>query len=128
MTAPTTESSHSPTSPAIPSSRSWDDDPDKADDDDAKAWDAEFVKVDKSTLLDLIQAANYLNIKNLLDLTSQTVANMIKGRSPELIRKHFSIENDFTPEEEEEAEIRREKQSFLIKCLYICFSCCVSTQ
>jgi hypothetical protein len=26
-----------------------------------------------------IQAANYLNIKNLLDLTCLTVANMIKG-------------------------------------------------
>jgi len=27
----------------------------------------------------LVQAANYLNIKSLLDLTCQTVANMIKG-------------------------------------------------
>ena len=26
-----------------------------------------------------VQAANYLNIKSLLDLTCQTVANMIKG-------------------------------------------------
>jgi hypothetical protein len=28
----------------------------------------------------LLQAANYLNIKGLLDLTCQTVANMIKGQ------------------------------------------------
>ena len=29
-----------------------------------------------------LQAANYLNIKNLLDLTCLTVANMIKGAEP----------------------------------------------
>ena len=55
-----------------------DDKPAKSED-EAKAWDAEFVKVDQATLFDLILAANYLNIKGLLDLTCQTVANMIKG-------------------------------------------------
>jgi len=73
-----------------------------------KAWDADFVKVDQATLFDLILAANYLNIKNLLDLTCQTVADMIKGKTPEEIRKTFNIKNDFTPEEEE--EVRRENQ------------------
>ena len=55
-----------------------------------------------------MQAANYLNIKSLLDLTCQTVAQMIKGKTPEEIRKTFNIKNDFTPEEEE--EVRRENQ------------------
>ncbi|GLT91973.1 hypothetical protein SLE2022_098330 [Rubroshorea leprosula] len=76
--------------------------------DELKAWDADFVKVDQVTLFDLILAANYLNIKDLLDLTCETVADMIKGRTPEEIRKTFSIKNDFTPEEEE--EVRRENQ------------------
>ena len=49
-----------------------------------------------------MQAANYLNIKPLLDLTCKTVADMIKGKTPEEIRAHFNIQNDFTPEEEEE--------------------------
>lgn len=75
---------------------------------DIKAWDNEFVKVDQATLFQLILAANYLNIKNLLDLTCCTVANMIKGKTPEEIRKQFNIKNDFTPEEEE--EVRRENQ------------------
>ncbi|KAL1322673.1 hypothetical protein HN51_067664 [Arachis hypogaea] len=79
-----------------------------ASEEDLKMWDAEFVKVDQATLFDLILAANYLNIKSLLDLTCQTVADMIKGKTPEEIRKTFNIKNDFTPEEEE--EIRRENQ------------------
>ena len=33
---------------------------------------------------------------------------MIKGKTPEEIRKTFNIPNDFTPEEEE--EVRRENQ------------------
>lgn len=54
------------------------------------------------------QAANYLDIKALLDVGCKTVANMIKGKSPEEIRKTFNITNDFTPEEEE--QIRRENE------------------
>ncbi|XP_056691744.1 SKP1-like protein 1A [Spinacia oleracea] len=61
-----------------------------------------------NTLFDLILAANYLDIKSLLDLTCQTVADMIKGKTPEDIRKIFHIKNDFT--EKEEAEIRKENQ------------------
>ncbi|XP_055815516.1 SKP1-like protein 1B [Solanum dulcamara] len=79
---------------------------DKAAEDELKTFDVEFVKVDQGTLFDLILAANFLNIKSLLDLTCQTVADMIKGKTPEEIRKTFNIKNDFTPEEEE--EVRRE--------------------
>ncbi|KAG0337092.1 hypothetical protein BG004_007787 [Podila humilis] len=78
--------------------------------DDAAAeieeWDLEYCKVDQGTLYELILAANYLDIKPLLDLTCKTVANMIKGKSPEEIRKTFNITNDFTPEEQDQA--RRE--------------------
>merc|ERR1711916_387803 len=64
--------------------------------------DAEFCKVDQDELLALILAANYLDIKPLLDLTCKTVANLIKGTTPEQIRQTFNIKNDFTPEEEEQ--------------------------
>lgn len=74
----------------------------KEEDEDLKKFDKDFVEVDQGTLFHLISAANYLNIKTLLDLTCQTVADMIKGKTPEQIRTHFNIENDFTPEEEEE--------------------------
>ncbi|MCI42057.1 SKP1-like protein, partial [Trifolium medium] len=39
--------------------------------DDLKAWDLDFVKVDTATLFELILAPNYLDIKSLLDLTCQ---------------------------------------------------------
>ncbi|KAH0456897.1 hypothetical protein IEQ34_014804 [Dendrobium chrysotoxum] len=73
-----------------------------------KEWDADFVNVDPVTLFDLILAANYLYIQGLLNFTCQIVADMIRGKTPEEIRRMFNIKDDFTPEEEE--EIRRENQ------------------
>jgi hypothetical protein len=43
-----------------------------------------------------------------LNTGCKIVANMIKGKSPEEIRRTFNIQNDFTPEEEE--QIRRENE------------------
>lgn len=52
------------------------------------------------------QAANFLDIKPMLDLTCKTVAKMITGKTPEEIRAQFNIQNDFTPAEEE--QVRKE--------------------
>ena len=76
--------------------------------DDISDWDKKFLLVDQGTLFELILAANYLDIKGLLDVTCKTVANMIKGKAPEDIRKTFNIKNDFSPEEEE--QVRRENE------------------
>ena len=73
---------------------------------DDQLWDVNYVKVDDETLFNLILAANYLDIKPLLDLTCKAVADEIKGKTPEEIRTRFNIKNDFTPEEEE--EVKRE--------------------
>lgn len=75
---------------------------------DIDEWDQKYMQVDQEMLFELILAANYLDIKPLLDVGCKTVANMIKGKSPEEIRKTFNIVNDFTPEEEE--QIRRENE------------------
>ncbi|KAK4232059.1 Skp1 family, dimerization domain-containing protein [Podospora fimiseda] len=75
---------------------------------DIDEWDQKFMQVDQEMLFEIILAANYMDIKALLDVGCKTVANMIKGKSPEEIRKTFNITNDFTPEEEE--QIRRENE------------------
>ncbi|KAL6712816.1 hypothetical protein ACLMJK_009657 [Lecanora helva] len=93
------------------------DDPPVTTDDDADSrkkttdideWDQKFMQVDQEMLFEIILAANYLDIKQLLDVGCKTVANMIKGKTPEEIRKTFNIQNDFTPEEED--QIRRENE------------------
>jgi len=77
-------------------------------DKELEEWDKNFIAVDQAVLYELILAANYLYIKGLLDLCCKTVADIIKGKTPQEIREYFHIENDFTPEEEE--EVRRENQ------------------
>lgn len=71
-------------------------------------WDNEFVSIEQEILFELILAANYLDIKGLLDLTCAKVASLIKGKTPEEIRTQFNISNDFTPEEE--AQVREENK------------------
>lgn len=71
-------------------------------------WYADFVDVEQVLLFELILAANYMDIKPLLDLTCATVAGMIKGKTPEDIRQTFGIQNDFSPEEE--AQVREENK------------------
>jgi S-phase kinase-associated protein 1 len=71
-------------------------------------WYADFVNVEQVMLFELILAANYMDIKPLLDLTCATVASMIKGKTPEEIRQTFNITNDFSPEEE--AQVREENR------------------
>jgi S-phase kinase-associated protein 1 len=71
-------------------------------------WDLNFLNVDQATLFQLINAANFLDIKPLLDATSYKVCSMIRGKTPEEIRRTFNIRNDFTPEEEEAALMKME--------------------
>ncbi|KAH8273071.1 hypothetical protein KR018_012321, partial [Drosophila ironensis] len=83
------------------------DDPEPIDDQDndyydMTLWDADFINVNKETLYELINAANYLDIQGLLELTCKGLANMIKGRTPDEVRRAFNIKKDFSPEEEEQ--------------------------
>ena len=63
-------------------------------------WYADFIEMEQEILFEIVLAANYLDIKQLLELSCAKVASMIKGKSVQEVRNLFNIQNDFTPEEE----------------------------
>ncbi|KAF3442229.1 hypothetical protein FNV43_RR16145 [Rhamnella rubrinervis] len=83
----------------------------KARNGDAPAAKEELEEFDRSfvkdnienglTMRGLLLAANYLDAKELLEFLIGEVANHIKNKSPEYLRRYFNIINDFTDEEEQ---------------------------
>lgn len=71
-------------------------------DEELRIWDEIFGGVDMKTLLNLVNAVNYLNIQGLLNVTCKKVAGKMEGMRVEEIRQAFNITNDYTAEEEEE--------------------------
>lgn len=69
-------------------------------------WDKEFLQKENATLFALIDRSNYFHIDEMLQLCCWKVASLIKGKTPEEIRKQFGIEDDF--DENEKAEIQKE--------------------
>ena len=65
-------------------------------------WDYNFIDVDINTIFEIINASNYLNIPPLLELASAKMASIIKGKTTEEVRQLFGIQNEFTPEEEQQ--------------------------
>jgi S-phase kinase-associated protein 1 len=56
-------------------------------------WDKKFMDLDRSIIFDIILAANYLDMEELLNLGCKTIANnYIKGKSADEIREIFGIE------------------------------------
>jgi S-phase kinase-associated protein 1 len=65
-------------------------------------WEKEFFNMDYKLLSELSNAANFMDIKPLLEGCCCTFAYMIKGKTPEQIREMFNLEDDLTPEEKEQ--------------------------
>eukprot|EP00906_Rhabdomonas_costata_P012202 RCo017429 len=72
-------------------------------------WDRDFLYTDlvkggdekqHELLVDCIMAANFLNLKELLDLTIACLASMFKGKTVEQMRETFGFRNELSPEEE----------------------------
>ncbi|XP_047962993.1 SKP1-like protein 21 isoform X1 [Salvia hispanica] len=64
-----------------------------------KSFDEKFVRMDTKRLCELTSAADSLQLKSLVDLTSRALARVIEGKTPEEIREIFHLPDDLTEEE-----------------------------
>ncbi|KAM3262527.1 hypothetical protein ACQJBY_052946 [Aegilops geniculata] len=64
-----------------------------------KSFDEKFVRIDTEKLCELTSAADSLQLKPLVDLTSRALARIIEGKTPEEIRDIFHLPDDLTEEE-----------------------------
>jgi len=76
-------------------------------DEDKQTWINEYketmtAKEQLPLLFSTMNAANFMNVENLLDELCKFVAEMIAQRTPNEILDHFNIKKDATWEEEQE--------------------------
>lgn len=64
-----------------------------------KVFDEKFMRMDTKRLCELTSAADSLQLKPLVDLTSRALARLIEGKTPEEIRDIFHLPDDLTEEE-----------------------------
>ncbi|CAL1379615.1 unnamed protein product [Linum trigynum] len=64
-----------------------------------KCFDEKFIRMDTKRLCELTSAADSLQLKPLVDLTSRALARIIEGKTPEEIREIFHLPDDLTEEE-----------------------------
>ena len=61
-----------------------------------KQFDERFIRLETRMLCELTSAADSLDLKTIVDLTSRALARMIEGKSPEEIRETFQLPDDLT--------------------------------
>lgn len=64
-----------------------------------KTFDEKFIKIETKRLCELTSAADNLQLKPLVDLTSRALARKIERKTPEEIRETFHLPDDLTEEE-----------------------------
>ncbi len=64
----------------------------------------------QSDVFKLLIAANYMDIKKLLDFGCKTVADWMTGKTPQEIRDLFGIENDLEDKEKKDGDKKSEEE------------------
>ena len=68
---------------------------------DLNYFDKIYFDIDRELLFDVLVAANYLNVPNLLFVGCKILAKELKGRNAEEVRKLWKIKCDLDPQEVE---------------------------
>ena len=72
-------------------------------------WYADFINgLDEATVLEVILAANNINLQSLFELASARAALIVKDKSAADLRTFFKVQNDWTAADEE--RIRKENK------------------
>jgi S-phase kinase-associated protein 1 len=66
-----------------------------------EGWKKDFVSVPIEQLFEMIKAANFIDLKQMLNICCKSIADKIKGKTPKEMKQIFGIEGDFTQEEKE---------------------------
>lgn len=69
-----------------------------------KDWYLEFINnLGDDEIMLIIQTADFYNIHPLIHLLAYAIAQRLKGKNADQIREYMGLEDDFTPEEKDEA-------------------------
>ena len=63
-------------------------------------WDYEYINISNENVLEIMLAANFMDIKPLLELTCAKIASVIKGKSTKEIQDLLNIESDCNEDED----------------------------
>lgn len=91
--------------------------PDERDFGSTENFAKTFFDVSTEFLFDIITASNFLDAPDVLDAACNAAADLFRGKTPEEIRTILNIENNLTPEEEEEI-IKENSWAFQPKTTY----------
>mmetsp|Transcript_4641 Transcript_4641/g.12917 ORF Transcript_4641/g.12917 Transcript_4641/m.12917 type:complete len:178 (+) Transcript_4641:86-619(+) len=78
-----------------------------------RAWEGDFLGgMDQAQLYDLLMAANYLHVEPLIDACLERVAKMVKGRTPEEVRRLLGIQGDALSQDQMEEILQGNRAMF----------------
>jgi S-phase kinase-associated protein 1 len=69
--------------------------------DDIEEFDSKFFDIECKRLLEIVSAANFLNIPDLLDKSCSAIASLLCGKTPSELREILDVKTEYTKEEKE---------------------------